>query len=120
MPKFNLLEDIPEGGVSRICSSIRKLISHWSGLQHGTNLNKEVNETNLALLWGAICCFPHVFDDGENLASLMALINTFDQLLMAKDGMVTLHLLNHNCNSYPDIDANVRKSRGCHPSSFLP
>lgn len=98
MPKFNLLEGIPEGGVSRIRSFIRKLMSYWSGLQHGNNLNKEVDEADLALLWGAICCFPHIFDDGENLPSLMALIGTFDQLLISEDGMVTLHSINHYLN----------------------
>ncbi|OWM88808.1 hypothetical protein CDL15_Pgr020762 [Punica granatum] len=85
MLHFNLLEGITGGGVSRIRFLIGKLMSYWSGLPCDKSSNIEVDETKLALLWGAIRCFPHIFDNQESLHSLMALIDAFDQLLMAED-----------------------------------
>lgn len=80
------------GGHSRIQLIVQQTITSWisliKGFRNGDRLSAQLEETELALLWGVICCYPYAFDSPHNVALLMDLINEIDQLIMIQDGMI--------------------------------
>lgn len=80
------------GGHSRIQLIVQQTITSWisliKGFRNGDRLSVQLEETEVALLWGVICCYPYAFDSPHNVALLMDLINEIDQLIMVQDGMI--------------------------------
>ncbi|KAL2923314.1 Small subunit processome component 20-like protein [Bienertia sinuspersici] len=82
---FNVLEGLSEVVVVKyhnffqeaMCNSIAELNS----LMWGDVASNHVNENNLALIWGTICCIPY-FLSAEGNGFLIDLVNLVDQLLM--------------------------------------
>ncbi|XVF65313.1 hypothetical protein PTKIN_Ptkin09bG0238000 [Pterospermum kingtungense] len=80
------LDEKSEGRPSRICDYMQGVISNWirliNDIAHGNALLAEVDEAKLAVLWGVIRCYPHMFDVQENESVLMELIDALHRLLM--------------------------------------
>ncbi|KAI6693975.1 hypothetical protein NL676_021685, partial [Syzygium grande] len=80
------------GGHSRIQLIVQQTITSWisliKGFRNGDRLSVQLEETELALLWGVICCYPYAFDSPHNVALLMDLINEIDQLIMVQDDKI--------------------------------
>lgn len=88
--RFSLLDGIPEEGLSGIRGFLRGAFCFWVGvindIIHGNASSTLTDEHKLALLWGVICCYPHIMDSQETPSSLMDLIDAIDQLLMIEAG----------------------------------
>ncbi|KAF7849855.1 hypothetical protein BT93_L0220 [Corymbia citriodora subsp. variegata] len=80
------------GGHSRIQQFVQQTVTNWissiKGFRNGDRLSVQLDETELALLWGVVCCYPYAFDSPHNVALLMSLIDEIDQLLMAQDDKI--------------------------------
>lgn len=76
---------------SKIQSFMREAICYWIGvindIVHGDPSSSHIHETELALLWGVISCYPHMIDIPEISSYLIDLIDALDQLLMIEAGM---------------------------------
>ncbi|XP_021290199.1 small subunit processome component 20 homolog isoform X1 [Herrania umbratica] len=85
----NFLDGISEGRLSKICHYMQGVISNWIRLINdivlGNSLPAEIDDTKLAVLWGVISCYPHMFDVQANGSVLMDLIDALHQLLMTED-----------------------------------
>ncbi|KAK3414702.1 hypothetical protein EUGRSUZ_H00031 [Eucalyptus grandis] len=77
------------GGHSRIQQFVQQTVTNWvsliKGFRNGDRLSAQLDEAELALLWGVICCYPYAFDTPHCLALLMDLIDEIDQLILAQD-----------------------------------
>ncbi|KAJ0093494.1 hypothetical protein Patl1_26061 [Pistacia atlantica] len=84
-------------GIHRIddMSTVSDCTSQWapvfklrnSRIVRGNLSSIKFDETKLALMWGAIGCYPHILDVQTNSSLLMDLIDAFD-LLIRNDGGV--------------------------------
>ncbi|KNA06859.1 hypothetical protein SOVF_177220 isoform A [Spinacia oleracea] len=89
---FHVLEGILEEVVLKLSCFFQKTICHWievlSSLTQGDMIVDQVDEDNLALLWGTICCIPYLLPVEGNV-HLMGLVDVVDQLLIAEADVVT-------------------------------
>ncbi|KAL3724550.1 hypothetical protein ACJRO7_029686 [Eucalyptus globulus] len=80
------------GGHSRIQQFVQQTVTNWvsliKGFRNGDRLSAQLDEAELALLWGVICCYPYAFDTPHCLALLMDLIDEIDQLIPAQDDKI--------------------------------
>lgn len=83
----NVLEGIVEEKVLKICCFLREAFCNWirvlDNIKQGDLSCSEVNEEELALLWGIIRCTPH-FLSTEGSALLLNLMDVLNQLLMTE------------------------------------
>lgn len=88
--KFNVLEGILEDKAVKSCCFFKETICNWTGvlncLTHKEMTITHVDEENLALLWGSICCIPY-FLSAEGNQFLMDLVDVVDKLLMTDAGI---------------------------------
>ncbi|XVE81263.1 hypothetical protein DITRI_Ditri15bG0049500 [Diplodiscus trichospermus] len=80
------LDKISEGRLSKVCDFMQGVIINWirliNDIAHGDPLPAPIDGAKLAILWGTISCYPHVFDVQGNESVLMELIDALDGLLM--------------------------------------
>ena len=84
------LDEMSEGRLSKICNYMQGVISNWirliNDIAQGNPLPAQIDEAKLAILWGIINCYPHMFDVQANESVLMKLIDALHQLLMIEAG----------------------------------
>ncbi|XP_057544903.1 uncharacterized protein LOC130824041 isoform X1 [Amaranthus tricolor] len=84
---FNVLEGMSEDVVFMARHFFQETIINWiellKSITHGDKSFIQVDEGNLALLWGNICCVPY-FLYAERNGFLMDLVDVVDQLLIAE------------------------------------
>ncbi|KAG6678404.1 hypothetical protein I3842_14G078800 [Carya illinoinensis] len=77
---------------SKIQSFLQEAICYWIGaindIVHGDSSCSHIHETELALLWGMISCYPRMIDNPEMSSYLIDLIDALDRLLMIEAGSV--------------------------------
>ena len=87
---FNVLEGMSEDVVFMARHFFQETIINWiellKSITHGDKSFIQVDEGNLALLWGNICCVPY-FLYAERNGFLMDLVDVVDQLLIAEAGI---------------------------------
>lgn len=88
---FNFLDETSEELVSAIQCCLRGTVTNWIRLINdivaGDTSSTQVHESDLALLWGTVNCFPYVFGFEADSSLLIDLRGALDQLLMAETGM---------------------------------
>ncbi|KAI3837631.1 hypothetical protein MKX03_029756 [Papaver bracteatum] len=71
--------------VSRLCNILRQYICDWISLindiSHGDSSRMRLDESKLALIWGAVTCYHPVFGLTGNPSLVMGLIDALDRLL---------------------------------------
>ncbi|XP_068649715.1 uncharacterized protein [Aristolochia californica] len=75
--------------VSQILSFCQENLSHWisriTELATDDNLlNTSVCESDLAVLWGVLFCYPHLFGSQADSSLIVKLVDALDQLLVAE------------------------------------
>ncbi|KAF2288911.1 hypothetical protein GH714_022744 [Hevea brasiliensis] len=93
LQKNSLISSFLDGtsteGLSRIHGFLQGAICSWIGvindISHGNLASTSTDEGKLALLWGIICCYPHMIDVRARPSSLTDLIDALDCLLMIED-----------------------------------
>lgn len=94
--------EVSEDKVLMLCNFLREKIMYWIKL-FGTagsdnQLYKQIPESEVAILWGVICCFPYFPNLHEKFALFKELIYSFDQFLETETGRY--HLSPCNVSSY--------------------
>ncbi|KAI3984708.1 hypothetical protein MKX01_039325 [Papaver californicum] len=71
--------------VSRLCNFLRLYICDWismiNDISHGDSSRMRLDESKLALIWGAVTCYHPVFGSAGNPFLVMGLIDALDRLL---------------------------------------
>ncbi|KAI3979780.1 hypothetical protein MKX01_013875 [Papaver californicum] len=71
--------------VSRLCNFLRLYICDWismiNDISHGDSSRMRLDESKLALIWGAVTCYHPVFGSAGNPLLVMGLIDALDRLL---------------------------------------
>lgn len=87
---FNFLDGRSEDVLSKIQDFMRKAVSDWikviNDILSGNASCTQVHETDLALLWGIVSCFPYMFEVEADSSLLIDLRGALDELLMAETG----------------------------------
>ncbi|XP_048334306.2 uncharacterized protein LOC107422300 isoform X3 [Ziziphus jujuba] len=85
---FNFLDGRSEDVLSKIQDFMRKAVSDWikviNDILSGNASCTQVHETDLALLWGIVSCFPYMFEVEADSSLLIDLRGALDELLMAE------------------------------------
>lgn len=90
---FDILDGVPVDKEQKICIFFKKTLAYWTNLisdvaTSGNQLEKQVSESEVAILWGVLRCYPHFQHLQDNLALIKDLIANFDQLLEIEAGNV--------------------------------
>ncbi|XP_037492635.1 small subunit processome component 20 homolog [Jatropha curcas] len=84
-----ILDGTSEESLSKICGFLKGAISSWTGVINNITLGNPssttIDKDKLALLWGVICCYPHMMGIRAKPLLLMDLLGTLDCLLMIDD-----------------------------------
>ena len=87
---FNFLDEVSEEVLSAIQGFLRRAVSNWNGVINdivaGDTSSNQVHESNLALLWGIVNCFPYMFEVEADSSLLVDLIGALNQLLTIETG----------------------------------
>ncbi|RZC52306.1 hypothetical protein C5167_020735 [Papaver somniferum] len=77
--------------VSRLCNFLRQYICDWismiNDISHGDSSRMRLDESKLALIWGAVTCYHPVFGLTGNPSLVMGLIDALDRLLTINAGI---------------------------------
>lgn len=113
MPNSRFLDGISKEMFSRIYDFVLRTISYWIGLikntSNGDLSSLQLEESRLALLWGAINCYPYMFSGQENQSLLLDFLDAVDELLMVESGVVKIawqSLIGATLNSYKKMLPN--------------
>ncbi|XP_022722560.1 small subunit processome component 20 homolog isoform X3 [Durio zibethinus] len=83
---IKFLDELSEGRLSKICDYMHRVISNWikliNDIARGNPLPAPIDEVMLAILWGIISCYPHMFNAQANESLLVELIDALHRLLM--------------------------------------
>lgn len=80
-PSFSFLDGLPKTRLSKICGFVQGTILRVTGASLGHGLSSVLYEdSRLALLHGAIQCYPYIFTGVENLPLLLDFIDNIDEL----------------------------------------
>lgn len=89
---FSVVEGMPEELVLKARCFFQEAVCNWFGvlksMRDGDMTINQVDEGNLALLWGTICCFPY-FLSAEGDGFLMDLVDVINQLLTTEAGITS-------------------------------
>lgn len=86
---FNFLDETSEEVLSVIQGFLRGAIGNWNGVINDIvagDTSSKVHESNLALLWGIVNCFPYMFEVEADSSLLVDLIGALNQLLTMETG----------------------------------
>lgn len=82
----SLLDELSKEDVLRIYTCLQDCICDSVGLINnimcGDSSCIQVNEAQLAVLWGIVSCYPHILDTQASPSLLMELVDATDRLLM--------------------------------------
>ncbi|KMT14841.1 hypothetical protein BVRB_3g065640 isoform B [Beta vulgaris subsp. vulgaris] len=88
---FSVVEGMPEELVLKARCFFQEAVCNWFGvlksMRDGDMTINQVDEGNLALLWGTICCFPY-FLSAEGDGFLMDLVDVINQLLTTEADVI--------------------------------
>ncbi|XP_010938573.1 uncharacterized protein [Elaeis guineensis] len=127
---FDILDGVPVDKEQKICMFFNKTIVYWTNLisdvaTSGNQLEKQISESEVAILWGVLRCYPHFQELPDNLALIKDLIATLDQLLeLEADQLATLpkstwqSLLGAALSSYHKL-LPIKQLRHSETSDFL-
>ncbi|XP_042384346.1 U3 small nucleolar RNA-associated protein 20-like isoform X1 [Zingiber officinale] len=80
--------EVSEDKVHMLCNFLREKIVYWIKLfgtaESNNQLYKQIPESEVAILWGVICCFPYFPILHEKFGLFKELINSIDQFLEAE------------------------------------
>jgi hypothetical protein len=68
----------------------QELVTFWISQISGDQSNDDTHSSillhgsEIAKLWGALVCYPHVFSSLSNISLVMDLVNVIDHLLVAE------------------------------------
>lgn len=70
--------------VARIYNFFLKILDHWikeiSDFMQGSSSSTDINESELAIFWGVIHCYPYIKKFQANPSLLVDLIDELDRL----------------------------------------
>ncbi|KAG1347740.1 hypothetical protein COCNU_06G015690 [Cocos nucifera] len=127
---FDILDGVPVDKEQKICIFFKKTLAYWTNLisdvaKSGNQLERQISESEVAILWGVLRCYPHFLDLQDNLALIKDLIATLDQLLeLEADQLATLpkstwqSLLGAALSSYHKL-LLIKQLRHSEASDFL-
>lgn len=82
---------VSEDKVLKLCKFSNEFIIYWIKLLHDNTgnsdqLNEQVSEMEMAILWGVVSCYPYLPYSQDSLVLIKDLIVTIDQLLETEIG----------------------------------
>lgn len=95
-PQYNLLDGTTEDVLSRICNFLQEKISSLIMILRSNLSSIQIDETKLALMWGAIRCYPRILDVQTSSSLLMDLIDALDLLTMSDGGNTSSLLITNS------------------------
>lgn len=82
----SFFDEVPNEKLSRIHSFVRESIGRWIRRIQKKPYSIQIEENELAILWGIIGCYPYIVGGSANESLLMDLVNALDELLSTESG----------------------------------
>lgn len=89
--EHSFLVEVPNEKLSRIHSFLRESIGHWIRRIQMKPYSMQIEENELAILWGIIGCYPYIVGGSANESLLMDLVNALDELLSTESADIAGH-----------------------------
>ncbi|KAL3329329.1 hypothetical protein AABB24_036434 [Solanum stoloniferum] len=86
----SFLDEVPNEKLSRIHSFLREAIGRWIRRIQKEPYSTQIEENELAILWGIIGCYP-IAGGSANESLLMDLVNALDELLSTESADIAGH-----------------------------
>ncbi|KAK4356825.1 hypothetical protein RND71_022435 [Anisodus tanguticus] len=87
----SFLDEVPKEKLSRIHNFLREAIGCWIRRIQKEPFSTQIEENDLAILWGIIGCYPYVVGGSANESLLMDLVNALDELLSTESADIAGH-----------------------------
>ncbi|MCD9558563.1 U3 snoRNP protein [Datura stramonium] len=87
----SFLDDVPKEKLSRIHNFVREAIGRWIRRIQKEPYSIQIEENELAILWGIVGCYPSIVGSSVNGSLLMDLVNALDELLSTESADIAGH-----------------------------
>lgn len=96
------LDGALEDKCSRICNFFQERICSWTRMMNdiatgSSQSSRQLDESELAVLWGILCCYHHFLSLHANPSVIMNFINALDQFLIEAGKVFKMQLLQKQC-----------------------
>ncbi|KAM3327222.1 small subunit processome component 20 isoform X1 [Capsicum chacoense] len=91
VPGHSFLDEVPKEKLSRIHIFLREAIGRWIQRIQKEPYSTQIEENDLAILWGIIGCYPYIVGGSVNESLLMDLVNAVDELLSTDSANIAGH-----------------------------
>lgn len=89
--EHSFLVEVPNEKLSRIHSFLRESTGRWIRRLQKKPYCMQIEENELAILWGIIGCYPDIVGGSANKSLLMDLVNALDELLSTESADIAGH-----------------------------
>ncbi|CAN4120834.1 unnamed protein product [Withania somnifera] len=87
----SFLDEVPYEKLSKIHNFLREAIGHWIRRIQKEQCSTQIEENELAILWGIVGCYPYIFSGSANELLLMDLVNALDDLWSTESADIAGH-----------------------------
>lgn len=87
----SFLDEVSNEKLSRIHNFLREAIGRWIRLIQKDQYSTQIEENELAILWGIVGCYPYILGGSANESLLMDLVNALDELLSTESADIAGH-----------------------------